>query len=398
MNRTICSVMASRIEQCERAIDELATTAPSPSVITQLRREFGDSSASHLLEVAALQPKARLKFGQGTWWVTGRSLQQATPWQVAARKASWLAGWPVMDLCCGIGGDAMQLAARGRLTAADLDPLLISFAKANVRKVASSESHQFVCQDVTEMSLPPECAIHVDPDRRSDGARTSDPDRYQPDWTQLEKMIEKTKAAVVKLAPAARIRPPRAPSHRCWISLGGRVREQSLICGEAVQRGDFQPGSVSAMKVRADGSFARFAPAVASDVSVRDQAQPVEYLIDPDAAVRAAGLTEAFAAYFGLHTIGGPSGFLTGEVAHREELSDLAIVRRVLWSGSADDRKLRSELRRRNAAATVIKVRGTHHDPAQLARRYRKCGHQRVTLWLGRSRERCYAALTEPTP
>lgn len=398
MNRTIVTIMGSHIEQCERVIAELATTAPSPSVITHLRREFGDSAANQLLEVAALQPKARLKLGDGTWWVTDRSLQQATPWQVAAQKASWLADWPVMDLCCGIGGDAMQLAARGRVTAADLDPLLISFAEANVRKVASCESSEFVCRDVTELELPPDCAIHVDPDRRRDGARASDPDRYHPDWTQLERMIASTNAAVVKLAPAARIRPTREPSHRCWISLGGRVREQSLICGDAVRHGGFQPGSVSAMKVRGDGSCARFAPRVDRGVSVPEQARPVEYLIDPDASVRAAGLTEAFAAHFGLHTIGGPSGFLTGAVARLEELSELAIVGRVLWSGSADDRKLRRELRRRDAAATVIKVRGTHHDPAQLIRRYRKCGQQPVTLWLGRSPQRWYAAITEPTP
>jgi hypothetical protein len=170
-----------------------------------------------------------------------------------------------------------------------------------------------------------------------------------------------------------------------------------LICGEAVHRGGFSPGLVSAMKIREDGSCARFAPLVNSDASVQDQPLPAEYLIDPDAAVRAAGLTEAFAANFGLHTIGGPSGFLTGSGANLEAVRELAIVGRVLWSGSADDRKLRSELRKCDARPNVVKVRGTQHDPAQLARRYRKCGQQQTTLWLGRSRLRCYAALTEPT-
>ena len=167
MNRTICTVMATRIEECERAIDELAAAGASPRAIVQLRRDFGESAARQLLEVAALQPKARRKFGPGTWWVTNRSLQQATPWQVAARKADWLAGCPVLDLCCGIGGDAMQFASRSRLTAIDVDPLVIAYAKANLRKVGSLQSPQFVCQDVTEIALPRDCAIHIDPDRRA---------------------------------------------------------------------------------------------------------------------------------------------------------------------------------------------------------------------------------------
>ncbi len=397
MIRTICTVMATRIEECERAIDELAAAGASPRAIVQLRRDFGESAARQLLEVAALQPKARRKFGPGTWWVTNRSLQQATPWQVAARKADWLGGCPVLDLCCGIGGDAMQFALRSRLTAVDVDPLVIAYAKANLRKVASLQSPQFVCQDVTEIALPRDCAIHIDPDRRGEGVRASDPERYQPDWAQVQRMIENANSAVVKLAPAARVRPPRAESHRCWISLGGRVREQSLICGQAIQRGGFEPGFVSAIKVRADGSCSRFAPTADSDSAVSDGSRPAGYLIDPDAAIRAAGLTEAFAAHFGLSTLGGPTGFLTGEISCLDELSDLAIVGRVLWHGSADDRKLRSELRQRDAVPSVVKVRGSDQDPSAIVRRYRKCGHQSVTLWLGRSQRGSYAAITEPT-
>ena len=74
----------------------------------------------------------------------------------------------------------------------------------------------------------------------------------------------------------------------------------------------------------------------------------------------------------------------------------MAVIGEVLWSGSCDDRKLRKELRRRGAYPAVIKVRGTDHDPAQLSKRYRKCGDQPVALWIGRTGSGAYAALTQP--
>ena len=102
-----------RRAECEAAIEQLAgRDAENAKVIEGVRRQFGSELADLIVRAARLQPKARLKLGPGFWWVTDRSLQQATAWQVAQLKAHWFGDRLVHDLCCGIGGDAVSLAER----------------------------------------------------------------------------------------------------------------------------------------------------------------------------------------------------------------------------------------------------------------------------------------------
>ena len=124
--------------------------------------------------------------------------------------------------------------------------------------------------------------------------------------------------------------------------------------------------------------------------------KPLSVLIDPDPSIRAAGLTEAFAHQHGFKLLGPPSGFLTCEDAKliTPTTATMAVMGHVIWSGACDDRKLRREFRSRGFFPETVKVRGTDHDPAALARRYRKCGEHPVTLWIGRASDRVVAAIT----
>ncbi len=121
-------------------------------------------------------------------------------------------------------------------------------------------------------------------------------------------------------------------------------------------------------------------------------------LVDPDAAIRAAGLTETFARMHACKILGSPSGFLTCDDSAliTPSISPMVVTGTVIWSGSCDDRKLRKELRSRGVYPAIIKVRGTDHDPAMLAKRYRKCGDEPVTLWIGRTGSGVFAAITRP--
>ncbi len=364
-----------------------------------LRTDFGDQLADQLLDISALQTKARQKFGEGIWWVTERSLQQATPWQVAALKATWMAEGIVYDLCCGVGGDAMQLALRGPVVAIDSDPVVAKMASANLAQAGTTAQRvQVICEDVLCGVRPQGCSLHIDPDRRSPRGRASAPELYQPAWHDVSRMIAAANSAVIKLAPAARIEVPLERSHRCWISLGGSVREQSLICGEAVDRAGADTETVSAVKVGHDGTCHRFAAPRPDPFDAAEDSGLQESLVDPDAAIRAAGLTEAFAEHHGLTSLSGPSGFLTGSAADAAKLCHLSVVGIVRWQGTADDRRIRRELRQRDWYPATIKVRGTDHDPAQLTKRYRTCGERPITLWIGRVRGRVFAAMTEPVP
>ena len=396
MFQSIAMAIVDRHEECERAIEELSqeVVAP-PHAIRKAQRDFGEELADALLHIAKLQPRAREKFGDGVWWVTDRALQQATAWQVAAYKAQWFKDQPAFDLCCGIGGDTMQMARRGHVVGIDLDPALVAMAKANLRKVRNGDQGSLLCDDVTSKRLPRDSAFHIDPDRRAAETRTSQPEFSNPTWKEVLTMIETADGAVVKLAPAARLTAAESePHHRCWISLSGSVREQSLLCGSVIENAGLGAGRRSAVRIGADGSCCRFAPS--EELHAEEAVLPQDYLIDPDPAIRAAALTEPFAARFGLAMLAGPPGFLTGWDIDVPAVRDLATVHQVIWHGQADDKKIRAQLRERDLFPVTIKARGIDVDPAALKRRYRKCGSKATTLWIGRAGDRGFASITEP--
>jgi hypothetical protein len=323
---------------------------------------------------------------------------------VARVKAGWFGTDPVFDLCCGIGGDAIQLAARGAVTAVDLDPLIAAMARANLSRDTSAGSRATVrCEDVTAVGLPRLSSIHLDPDRRVGETRRSDPNRFEPAWDQVTRLVALSSAAVVKLAPASKVPSgdlPPTEFHRCWISLSGSVREQSLLWGTALQRANLARGEKSALVLRSDGTATRFAPEPrAATITPADFPGTPAVLVDPNPAVRAAQLTEGFANENGLGLLRGPSGFLAGDedlIESIGSLRPLSVAAVVKWWGSCDDRKLRKTFRGLNVFPQTVKVRGTDHDPAVLVKRYRQCGEHPIMLWIGRQGKRAFAAITDP--
>ncbi len=403
-----------------------------------LRSQFGSRAEGAIADTASLQRKAQHKFGEttsvgdsafvgvglgvsvgngvgvspgdagcgGVWWVTERALQQSTPWQVALLKASWFGDTPVADLCCGIGGDTFWLAQRGPVVAVDLDAMMVRLAEANCRSATFAGEAKFIRADAISFAKDWNGAIHIDPDRRAGGKRTSSPDYYLPAWSDVTRVVNKSSAAIVKLAPAADVDCSTldGPSHRTWISLRGSVREQSLLAGDALARAELPEDSRSAIAIRSDGSTQRFS--VESQFAVERRAmiasEPGDWMIDPDPAIRAAGLTDAFANTNGLRVIGSPSGFLTtasgigglGAAGVNAVSLGMAIVGRVEWSGSCDERRLKKEMRARSVYPAVVKVRGVDRDPIKVIRTFRDCGDRPVTLWLGSIGKKVYAAWT----
>lgn len=404
--------LITNLTSCRDALAQLVDTGVAPDAktpdakkIAKLRRDLGDDLADIVLTSASLQTKSIAKFGPGIWFATDKSLQQATAWQVARLKASWFGDRPVDDLCCGIGGDAIELARRGVVTAHDIDPMVCELAAANLIQSGASESSSVRQADVCSITRTPDAGVHIDPDRRQSGRRTVGPQWYMPAWNEVIEILRSTDSAIVKLAPAADVPTDSIPApHRVWISLAGSVREQTLVCGDAIDyvTTDCTGAGIEAhhaYRVSADGSHRCFG-ASRHDIDHGTHANvadgPRSTLVDPDAAVRAAGLTESFARRHGLSMLNGPTGFLTGD-DDDAAVGEMAVVGRILWHGSADDRKLRRQLRTMNARVETVKVRGTDHDPAKLTRRYRDTGEQLVTLWIGRCGGKVFAAITQST-
>jgi len=418
---------------CEQAIQAaVSCSKKSLELQNQIRTQISPELAGFVTTVMNLQTKAARKLQAPdapprVWWGTEKSFQQATPWQVAKLKSQWFANEPVIDLCCGSGGDALQLKNRGPVVAVDADPLIAELAAVNLGadQVIKSAAVDWpdggiglnpesptpwiprvFCNDVTQLQLPPNSWINIDPDRRPDSlkkiagsarrsvSRTSTPENYQPAWPSVVQLIRESHGACIKLAPAAAPNIEALPAtHRCWISLTGSVREQALLCGGVLSNSELPVSGRSAAAVRSDGTAHWF---IANPELVTKRApitnRPMTWIVDPDAAIRAAGLTEAYAVTNQLSVLGRASGFLTG--ANPPACDQMGVSAEVLWSGSCDDRKIRRELRQRDLYPAVIKVRGTDHSPEKLTRKYRQCGQQPICLWIGRGKERVFAAFT----
>ena len=395
--------MIDDLARCENALRVAIEHGSWDTALkVKVRSMVGEELAAVVMATANLQHKARAKLGDGIWWCTERSLSQATPYQVADRKARWLDSSSLFDMCCGLGSDTVAIARSRRraettCVAVDRDPAMTAMTSENLRLngAPACSANSVVCDDVVDVQIPPASAIHIDPDRRDEAGRKTRPQDYSPTWEVVEQLIGRCDAAIVKLAPAAELddHPQR---HRVWISLAGSVREQTLLTETSIERASadlgeaLAPAGRSGVAVRADGSATVFTASVSTSAGVWCE-KPLQFMVDPDASIRAAGLTESFADRRGLQMLGGPAGFLTGD---GDVAGDLAICEPVIWSGACDDRKLRKTLRGMNSYPWRIKTRGVSQNPNVLQKRFRPCGERPVTLWIGKGSKRQYAVIT----
>ena len=425
--------IASAFEHC---LDEAYATLCSftetsqsmePRHVKDLRNRFGAEVAGIIAESVRLQKKAKRKFGivgmaesvgitgtskggfTGPWWAIDPSLQQSTPWQVAKWKASWFGGHKTVDLCCGLGGDSLRFAANpSEFLGIDLNPVVTAIARANLSMAHPENDWEVKNADVTRCSFAQDAWLHIDPDRRASGKRTTQHDHFCPPWDQVMQWAQKHEATLVKLAPAtmADTRTLTKPVHRCWISLSGSVREQTLLIGNLCDSLEHRHSARSALVMRSDGEATWFFEPDAPRETERphrvpDQSSAIaksvgKWIIDPDAAIRAAGLTESFQHSFELQRLSTVAGFLTSTQDELPlSLKQLSVAKRIVWSGSADDRKLRKTCRENNWSVQTVKLRGTDHSPEKLVSRYRRLGEQPMTLWLGRAGNRVFAAITQ---
>ncbi|MEM9365938.1 MAG: methyltransferase domain-containing protein [Planctomycetota bacterium] len=377
-----------------------------------------------LQEIVQSQERARRKFGdwsdeaQAFWWVTPTGCAQATTAEVAKLKASWFGNNSVVDVCCGVGGDLMALAARGHARGIDADPRVLAYARLNLRTAnLDAETH---CRDVMtdavdRWSHDAQC-LHVDPDRRDQGQRRTASESLVPPWSVIRQWLPAFEGGVIKLAPATNLDiDTNMNLHRSWISLGNQVREQDVVFGTCLENPswhgtDLAANSRSAMMKRTRGSeWSLFSVRITSESIIALKEQPQAWLIDPDRAIRAAGLTIAFANEYDLQCVGGPAGYLTTDNAKAaRKVQPYATVVAVIATLATDNRKLRRHFRSNRLIPQRIKVRGGSHSPDQLHKQLKpkldgssntpEWDGTPVELWIGRTGRGAgsFAAVCQP--
>src|SRR5262245_37731646 len=152
------------------AFDLAPTETAFLACYEKLRKVYDPALARAALETVLLRQKARVKFSHADlMYFTREALEQATGEAAAGHRAARLAPFVVVaDLCCGIGGDTLSLAAAGTTVhAVESDPLRLAMAKANAEALGRTDRVTFHEAYALTVPLPDVLAAFADPGRRA---------------------------------------------------------------------------------------------------------------------------------------------------------------------------------------------------------------------------------------
>jgi THUMP domain-containing protein len=370
----------------------LARAAAEPDLVARaarLRAELTAERARLVLQQAGLRERGLKKFVHASrLFFTTVGLEQATDCWIAAHKAErFRSAWRVSDLCCGIGGDLMALAAGGPVVGVDRDPIACLFAEANCR-AATGRNVTVQAGEVATASLAADDRWHIDPDRRAAGRRTTQVDWQDPPAEAIDRLVAAAPAGAVKLAPAAEI-----PAHwqsRAeleWFSSGRECRQLVAWFGPLAEHASLRRATLVS---RTGSAAASIVGAPHLECAVAEAVG--RYVFDPDPAVAAAGLVAAVAVEQGLSALIAGGAYLTADRAVVHPLLATFAVSEVMpW----DIRRLKKLLRQRGIGRLEVKQRGTRHDPAAVQRELKVPGDESATLILFRRGKSIVAILAK---
>ena len=339
----------------------------------QLRRagHSADLVAAALTQ-GRLRTRAALRWGSvGTdllprLLLTADGAEQATRPTVAALRAQRYqrigVGATVADLGCGVGIDALALAAAGLLVEAyEQDALTAWVALANAGATGRGQQISVTTADVT--SLPRATwtrfdAAFADPARRRNGRRLMQPESWSPPLSWVLDLP--VKSLGVKVAPGLDHDRVPAETEFAVVSDGGAVVEAALYRGALRDLGVTR----SAMLLPAGASV--------SDADLPADPPPVnpvgQYLHEPDGAVIRAGLVAAVVDAVNGWLIDPRIAYISsGHNVASPFLSSYQVIDVLPFAL----KRLRAYLRAEDVGHVVIKKRGSAIDVDELHRSLR---------------------------
>lgn len=330
------------------------------AIVSRLRKQgHPPARVAAVLTQYRLRRRGEAKFGPFAQRMlfTAEGLEQASRLRVAAVHAGRFsaAGLSrVADLGCGIGGDAMAMAALDlQVTAVERDEATAAIAAYNLTPFPTA---RVVHGDALEQPLDDIDAVWLDPARREGASRLASPDDWSPSLTQAL-AIASERPAGIKLAPGMdRALLPEGLEAQ-WISVDGDVVELVLWSGALARPGVGR----AALVLRGDDPPAELrAAADSADV----EAGPLgDYLYEPDGAVIRARLIGDLARSMGGRMLDPTIAYIT---ADRPSPTPFARGFRVLERLPVEVPLLTRALAARGIGVLEIKKRGIDIDPARL--------------------------------
>ncbi|MCU1576204.1 MAG: SAM-dependent methyltransferase, partial [Leifsonia sp.] len=344
-----------------------------------------------VLTQSKLRAKAEAKFGDFATRMlfTEAGLEQATRLRVAALHAGRFgaAGFRrVADLGCGIGGDAMAMAAIDLdVTAVDADEVTATIASYNLAPFPNARVLHGTAETADLRDVD---AAFLDPARRtsghSDTARLTDPSDYSPSLDFVFDLATRLPVGV-KLGPGLDRDLIPAGAEAQWISVDGQLVEMGLWFGALARPGIRR----AALVLGARGTAELTADADSADAEVGPLG---EYIYEPDGAVIRARLIGDLARDLDARMLSEGIAYLTADAPSP---TPFATGFRVLETLPVHERDLKRALRERGIGTLEIKKRGVDVDPATLRKRLSLSGRESATLVLTRVNGRHSALLVE---
>lgn len=356
-------------------------------------RAAGHSPArvAAVMSQSRLRRRARGKFGEFAQRMlfTEAGLEQATRLTVAALHAKRFqdAGCErVVDLGCGIGGDALALAALGvDVTAVDRDEVTAAVASFNLAPWGHA---RVISADAVGFDLGDADGVFLDPARRTASKRLSNPADWSPSLEFAFGLGERLPTGV-KLGPGIDRDLIPEESEAQWVSVGGDVVELGVWMGAVARPGIRRAALVISEREGATSSAELTAAADSEDVEVGELG---DFLYEPDGAVIRARLIGDLGRELGATMLSDDIAWLSSTA--RTD-TPFATRFRVTEQLPFDVRTLKKAVASRGIGALEIKKRGVDVDPAELRKRLSPRGANAATLILTRVGGRRSAILAE---
>lgn len=339
--------------------------------LTRLRTHYPADLARAAVEQTLLRQRARAKFSHADrLFFTREALEQSSSEAVANQRAGRFADYAhIADLGCGIGGDALALAAAGRrVTAVDRDEVRLALAAANAVALGVESQLTFVYADLLETPPPNADALFCDPGRRAGGRRRFQVEQYEPPLTHVLAWRNRTPALAIKLSPGINLAElaelMSADDELEFVSLNGELKEAVLWCGPlatthrraTLLRSRSTPAGFETTSVTLTEAPNRVTPPLT---------QPATWLYEPDPAVIRAGLVADLAAHLDAAQIDPDIAYLTAPDLRATPFARAWRIREWL---PFNLKRLRSRLRDLDAGPVTVKKRGSPLDTDALAR------------------------------
>jgi hypothetical protein len=340
-----------------------------------------------VLNQAKLRSRALPKFGQfaDRMLFTEAGLEQATRFSVAAQHAGrfqraglkWIA-----DLGCGIGADALAMAALElEVTAVERDEVTAAIAAYNLAPWSNARVEH---HDAETFDLSGVDGIYLDPARRNAKKRLKDPRDWSPSLDFAFGLAERYPTGI-KLGPGVdrEIIPESAEAQ--WVSVDRDVVELGLWFGPLARDGVRR----AALVVGEQGTAELVGAADSTDAEVGDLGA---YVYEPDGAVIRARLIGDLARNLDARMLSDSIAYLTSDSA---VATPFAAGFRVLENFPLDQRTIKRELASRDIGTVEIKKRGVDIDPAVFRTALAPRGDASGTLILTRVAGKRRALLVE---